>query len=171
VVGVSGEQLVGKAIGQTQVQLRALEGDHLILFKVNVVPIQVDSISISDTTATIGDTIVPVIYFHPPEATDQAYSLTKFNTASTVTTVLPGKRIVANSEGKDTLVATSSDGSKVNRFTVTVGPVFPVSVSGADTNGTAAGPLVTPRIAWIPANTTDKGYTLSIAAKDTAIAA
>src|SRR5690606_38466000 len=98
-------------------------------------------------------------------------SLTKFNTASTVTTVLPGKRIVANSEGKDTLVATSSDGSKVDRFTLTVGPVFPLSVSGADPNGTAAGPLVTPRIAWVPGNTTNKGYTLSIAPKDTVIAA
>lgn len=170
-VVISGAQLVGKAVGQAQVQLRTLEKDLLVTFLVKVVPIHVDSVSIADTTATVGDTIVPDIHFHPSNATTQTYSLTKLRPASTITSLLPSKRIVATALGKDTLIATSTDGAKVDQFVVTVGPVKPTKVSGPDTNGTTAGVLVVPRLVWVPANTTDKGYSLVIAPADTAIAA
>lgn len=170
-VVISGAQIEGKALGQAQVQLRTLEKDLLVTFLVKVIPIHVDSISISDTTATVGDTIVPEILFHPANATTQTYSLSKLRSASTVTSLLPGKRIIAAALGKDTLVATSTDGSKVDQFVVTVGPVLPTKVSGPDTNGIAAGALVIPRLVWMPANTTNKNYTLVIAPADTAKAA
>ncbi|MDQ3003220.1 MAG: Ig-like domain-containing protein [Fibrobacterota bacterium] len=170
-VKISGGQVVGVNFGQAQIQLRALDGDKLVAFVITVIPTAVDSISISDTSATMGDTITPLIAYYPANATNKTYSLTKFRPASTITTLLPGKRIVANDQGKDTLVATSADGAKVSQFTVKVGPVIPTKVDVPDTNGTATGPLVTPRLLWIPANTTNKNYTLSITAADTGIAA
>ncbi|HKP98387.1 MAG TPA: hypothetical protein VJ385_21835 [Fibrobacteria bacterium] len=170
-VEVIGSQLVGKALGQAQVQLRALEGDRLVTFSVTVIPIAVDSIRIADTTASIGDTVIPVIQFNPYDATNQTYSLSKLRPASLITTVLPGKRIVAQDTGKDTLVAVSVDGSKVSQFVMTVGPLLPTAISVPDTNGTANGPLVTPRLIWKPANTTNKAYTLTINPADSGIAA
>jgi uncharacterized protein YjdB len=168
-VSVLGAEFVGKAVGSAQVEVRAVDGNFSKLITVKVLPIKVDSIAVSDTGGTKDSTIFPKVNFFPPNATNQGYTIALLK-PSTIVRVDSGNRIVGLvTPGKDTLEATSADGSKKARFSYTVGPVMPISLSIPDTNGVAPNQIA-PRLIWNPTTTTDKGYTLAITG-DTTLAA
>jgi uncharacterized protein YjdB len=163
-------KLFGKALGSALVQVKALDGGFLKFFTVKVIPVPVDSIAARDTAGAIGDTVVPGADFFPSAATNKGYTIALLK-ASTHLKIDSAKRVVALALGKDTLEATSADGSKKSRFTFTVGPVLPKTISIADTDGVVNGTQIKPRITWVPATTTDKRFKLQVTAGDTTLVA
>lgn len=170
-VGISGTEMVGKALGSgTTVEVRAIDGGFSELITVKVLPVRVDSLAVRDTGCAKDDSIRLKPVFHPANATDQSFTV-KSLLATPKVKIDSGYKITGLTLGKDTLEATSTDGGKKARFVFTIGPVLPQSLSAADTNGTVSGALVTPRLAWNPASTTDKTYALTVVSGDTATVA
>ncbi|MDB5048106.1 MAG: hypothetical protein JWO30_1177 [Fibrobacteres bacterium] len=169
-VALDGNQFVGRALGSTTVLVRAFDGNFSKQITVKVIPVAVDSVTVNDTAGAIGDTVVPRVNFFPANATNQAYTIALLKPSAIIKVDAIKKAVIGLSIGKDTLEATSTDGSKKGRIIFTVGPVLPKSLSIPDTNGTGSD-LVSPRLIWTPASTTDKTYSLSIPAADTLIAA
>lgn len=168
-VGVDGGEFLGKALGSTQVEVRAVDGNISKLITVKVIPVPVDSIKVSDSAGAIGDAVVPKVIFFPANAAVQTYTLT-LPSPSTKVRIDSGRKVICLDTGKATLLATSTDGAKTATFIFTVGPVLPKALSVPDTNGTGSD-LVTPRLIWTPASTSNKAYTLTIPPADTGIAA
>ncbi len=172
-VAIVGTRMMGKALSSgTTVEVRAIDGGFSKLISVKVLPIKVDSIVVHDTACAVGDSVYLKPLFFPANATNQAFTVVS-KIASPKVRVDSGFKITGMVLGKDTLEASSADGGKKALFVFTVGPVVPKSLSVPDTNGTVAtgmvpGTLVTPRLIWIPATTTDKSFTLAITAGDTA---
>jgi uncharacterized protein YjdB len=159
-------KLFGKSIGSALVQVKALDGGFIKFFTVKVIPVPVDSIHAQDSAGAIGDTVIPEVDFFPPTATNKAYTIALLK-ASTKVKVDSAKKIIGLSLGKDTLEATSADGSKKSRFTFTVGPVLPKSMSVSDANGVAGGLKIAPVIVWTPSTTTNKAFTMAVTTGDT----
>lgn len=171
ILAIEGDEMVGRKIGNVSVQIRTLENDQTKTFSVKVLPVPVDSVQVVDTAGAVGDTVEPRILFFPEDASNQGYTISLPN-SSTVVKLDGALKVVGLAVGLDTLRVTSTDGGKVATFKFTVGPVLPKSLSVPDTNGTSSGTdLVTPRLIWTPAATTNKAYTLSIPPADTNIAA
>ncbi len=161
-------KLFGKAIGSALAQVKALDGGFVKFFTVKVIPVPVDSIVARDTAGAIGDTVVPGVDFFPASSTNKGYSIALLK-ATTHLKIDSAKKVVALAVGKDSLEATSADGSKKSRFTFTVGPVMPKSITIADTDGVVGGTQIKPRITWVPATTTDKRFKLQVTVGDTAL--
>lgn len=169
-VEIDGVQYVGKATGTAGVRVRALDGGHVKTMQVKVKPVPVDSVAGVDTSGTIGDTVVPRVLIFPANAAVKTYGLS-LPRASTVLQVIPARlAVVGISQGKDTVIITSTDGAKVGRLVFTVGPVLPRGLTAVDTNVVLLASAV-PRLVWNPTNTSNKAFTLSIAPADTGIAA
>jgi uncharacterized protein YjdB len=170
-VEIEDGKIKGVALGSAVVHVTALDGGFGKFFTVKVIPVPVDSLAVHDSAGAIGDTVVPNADFFPAAATNKAFTIALLK-ASTKVQILTGNRIVGIGLGKDTLEATSTDGSKKSRFTFTVGPVLPKSLAIADTNGVVNGTAIKPRLTWTPATVTDKRFTLQVTVGDTvAIAA
>jgi uncharacterized protein YjdB len=169
-ITIDAGKLFGKGIGSALVQVKALDGGFIKFFTVKVVPVQVDSIVARDTAGAIGDTVAPGADFFPSAATNKGYTIALLK-ATTHLKIDSAKKVVALALGKDTLEATSADGSKKSRFTFTVGPVMPKTISIIDTDGVVGGSQIKPRITWVPATTTDKRFKLQVTAGDTALVA
>ena len=168
-VTIDGDKYVGVAAGSTQVEVRALDGNHLKIIAVKVKPVPIESLAVSDTLASIGDTVVPQVEFFPENATNKAYLLSLAKASTIVSIAAGSKSVVGLSVGKDTVVVATLDGLIKSRFAVTVGPVLPKTISIRDTNN-VIGVKVGPVVLWNPVNTTNKGFTLTIAPADTLIA-
>jgi uncharacterized protein YjdB len=169
-VVIDGDRYLGKAVGSATVRVRSLEGNHVDTFTVKVKPVPVDSIFAADTSGAVGDTVEPRVEIFPENAGDKVYTLSLPQASAIVRIVAGNRAVVGLKVGKDTVLATSRDGKKLARLVFTVGPVVPRGLTGVDTNG-VIGQLVVPRIIWNPDNTTNKVFTLSIAASDTNVAA
>jgi uncharacterized protein YjdB len=169
-VVIDGDRYLGKAVGSATVRVRSLEGNHLDTFTVKVKPVPVDSVVAADTSGAVGDTVEPRVEILPENAGDKVYTLSLPRASTIIRVVAGNKAVVGLAVGKDTVLATSRDGKKQARLVFTVGPVVPRGLTGVDTNG-VIGQLVVPRIIWNPANTTNKVFSLSIAASDTNVAA
>jgi hypothetical protein len=83
----------------------------------SVIPLQ--SGAISDTTVSLGDTLVPAIRFTPPQATNKFYAL---SVPDTTVTVIRGGALVPVSTGTVKVTATLEDGNRKAEFTLTVKP-------------------------------------------------
>lgn len=169
-VGIDGDQYFGREVGSAQVEVRALDGNHLKIITVKVKPVPVDSLAAHDTLGAIGDTVFPRVEFFPASATSPDHVLSLLRVSTVVAVAAGGKSVVGLSVGKDTVVASTPDGRVKSRLVFTVGPVLPRKLVIRDTNTVIAG-LVTPTLVWTPANTTTRTFTLSIAPADTNIAA
>lgn len=171
-VGILGTRMLGKALSSgTTVEVRAIDGGFSKLISVKVLPIKVDSIAVHDTACAVGDSVYLTPLFFPANATNQAFTVVSKIVTPKVK-IDSGFKLTGMVLGKDTLEASSTDGGKKARFVFTVGPVIPKSLSIPDTNDTVAsgmvpGTLVSPRLIWNPATTTDKSFTLAITAGDT----
>jgi mono/diheme cytochrome c family protein len=169
-VAIDGLNYVGRAAGQAAVQVRALDGNFVDTLIVKVKPIPVDSIVMRDTLGAVGDTLIPRVQVFPAKAAVKTYALSLLRPSSVVAIVAAGRGVVGLAAGKDTVVATATDGGKKTRMVYTVGPVMPRQLSVADANG-AVGVPVAPVLTWAPDNTTNKAHTFSVHPGDTAIAA
>ncbi len=157
---IDGDAYFGRALGSTSVLVRAFDGNYSKQISVKVIPVAVDSITGNDSAGAIGDTVIPKVNFFPANATFQTYQIALLKPSAIISLDTARKAVIGLAVGKDTLEATSTDGSRKARIAFTVGPVLPKSLSVPDTNGTGSD-LVTPRLLWTPATTTNKAYTLS----------
>ncbi|MDB5104630.1 MAG: Ig domain protein group 2 domain protein [Fibrobacteres bacterium] len=169
-ITVEDGKLFGLALGSALVQVKALDGGFVKFFTVKVVPVAVDSIAAHDTAGAIGDTVFPAVDFFPSASTNKGFTIALLK-ASTKVKIDSAKKIIGLALGKDTLEATSADGSKKSKFTFTVGPVLPKSMVIADTDGVVSGSQVKPRITWVPTTTTDKRFKLQVTVGDTTLVA
>jgi uncharacterized protein YjdB len=165
-VSVSGTELIGKALGQAQIEVRSFEGGFSKFAVIKVIPIKVDSLAVRDTGCSINDSVYVKANFFPANATNTGFSLASVSVVKRVK-IDSGFKVTALVLGKDTLEATSADGGKKTRFVFNVGPVAPKSFAAFDTSGTIAGALVKPRLLWNPTTTTDKRFLLSVTTGDT----
>lgn len=165
-VVIDGGEFEGVDTGLANVEVRALDGNFVKIISVKVKPVPVDSLRVTDDAGAIGDTIVPEVQVFPANAAVRTFALSLPN-ASTILSLVPGnQKLVCLAVGRDTVVATSTDGAKKDSFLVVVGPVLPRSLSVRDTNG-VIGQTIPITAVWTPVNTTNKNLTLSLAPADT----
>jgi uncharacterized protein YjdB len=112
------------------------------------------------TSLRVGDAeFSPVLTWNPSNATNKGFTLASLNTSLfTVNTTTNKLHAVAPGTGK--AVVTSSDGGKLDTFSViVVQPVTSITVGSPLTikRGEDKDPVIT----WNPTNATNKGYTLS----------
>lgn len=169
-LGIDGDRYFGRAVGTVQVEVRALDGNHLKIIDVKVKPVPVDSIAAFDSAGAIGDTVAPRVQYFPANATDPNYTLSLPNASTIVSLTADGKAVVGLNLGKDTITVSATGGLHLSKFIITIGPVAPKGLTAKDTNN-VIGVQVKPTLIWNPSTTTDKRFTLSIAAADTLIAA
>jgi uncharacterized protein YjdB len=166
-VAISGTEIIGKALGQAQIEVRSFEGGFSKFAIIKVVPIKVDSLAVRDTGCSINDSVYVKAIFFPENATNKGFSLASVSVVKRVK-IDSGFKVTALSLGKDTLEATSTDGAKKAHFVFNVGPVVPQSFAAFDTSGTLSGALIKPRLVWNPTTTTDKRFLLTVTSGDTA---
>lgn len=170
-VGIQGNELLGKALGSATVEVRAIDGDFSKFITVKVLPIRVNSIVVNDTGCAKDDSVYLKAVFSPLEATNQAFTVASVSVGGTKVKIDSGFKITALALGKDTLEATSADGSKKSRFVFTVGPVLPKTLTIPDANGVVGGTAVSLTLVWNPATTTDKTVTLAVTGDTSTVAA
>jgi uncharacterized protein YjdB len=169
-LGIDGDHYFGIAVGTVQVEVRALDGNHLKLISVKVKPVPLDSLAAFDTAGAIGDTLIPRVEYFPANTTSPSNTLSLPNASTVVSIAAGSKSVVGIGLGKDTVTVSAPGGLIQSKFIVTVGPVAPKGLTAKDTNN-VIGVQVKPTLVWNPATTTDKRFTLAIAAADTLIAA
>ncbi len=125
------------------------------------VAVPVISIHADDVTGLrVGETeVAPVLTWNPATATNKGFSLASLNT-SVFTINITTNKLHAVAPGTGMAIVTSSDGGKIDTFTVTVSqPVQSITV-GSPLN-VKRGEDKDPVITWTPSTATNKGYSLS----------
>lgn len=99
----------------------------------------------------------PAVVFLPSDASNKGFSLVSLKTS--VATVVSGKLIHPVAAGTASIVVTSTDGAKQDTFTVTV--TIPITGIDAENLTMSVGdPDKAPTVTTLPADATDKRYTL-----------
>lgn len=152
--------------GRTRVTVVAQDGGHKALFtlKVNEAPHRIEAASIAadDMFLVVGDTVAPVIRWNPGDVTEKRYLLAP---ADPAVAKADGDRdrIVAVSVGRTQVHVYSLDGgNQATWFTLSVAAVA-VPVQGLradDMNLAVGGSPAVPRLAFSPADATDRRFTL-----------
>ncbi|MDB5050081.1 MAG: hypothetical protein JWO30_3152 [Fibrobacteres bacterium] len=143
--------------GSATITLTASDGGKTAPFTVSVTQ-PVVSFSVADLTMKKTDADRdPVITWIPGNASNKGYSLSGGNAG--VATVV-GNRVHAVGGGKAIFYANSSDGGKIDTFTVTV--EVPVEfLRAADISMRTSDPDQPPDLTWTPSDATNKGYILT----------
>jgi hypothetical protein len=172
VISVRNGMLVAEGPGKALATVRTLDGRHEAIFAVTVhQPLSGLSAS-SFTLRQDGQPRAPALQFSPANASDKGYTLSGGDPLVAVPTA-DGQRVRPVGPGVTRLTATA-EGGIAAAFTVTVEavrvPVRDVRVKDMEFSllaGSGA-PARLPEITWIPADASEKGYTLVV--KDPEIA-
>ena len=149
--------------------LQTEEGKINKAFKVQVVPVPMDTIWGIDTGGAVGDTVTPRILYNPSNASDTNWVLRNPN-FSNFYTILPGGKSLVGTNLGNPVVEVSSVGTPTvkSTFHFAVGPVKVIDIQTPDQT-VAIGSIFSPTIQWNPTTSTNKSYSLTVAAADTNI--
>ncbi|GEM_PF-2049338 len=161
----NGLKLKAIAGGNARVQVRALDGSGKAYTFNVLVKIPVRGLVVRDVTLKVSDTLVnpwSLFTWTPSDATDKNWYLV-FPTSPAPASIVTSPNnweLKAVGPGTAYVTVVSVDSPAVrDTFMVTV--VVPVGGLSAAAMNVKAGEDVAPILTWTPANTSDKGYTLS----------
>lgn len=168
-VNINGKQVEAKSVGRDTLEAISMDGNHKARFEFHVLATLPKSLTAVDTFGVIGVGVTPRLIWTPKNTTNTTYTLAIPVEFAALAEISNGQ-VMGKAEGDVKVVALSAaDPEITTTFNFRVGPIAPQSLTAIDTSG-IIGKAVTPRLLWNPANTTHKGYTLSIDPADNALA-
>ncbi len=167
VAKVVGQKLRGVSAGKANIVLESLDGGHRVAFAATVLGfpdvIMCDSIWTEEMFLVIGDTAEsPVMHWFPESATDKRYRLISSDTGIAGLS-LDKSKVNPKSSGQVHVVALTLDGQgHTTEFTVHVAEkaVAVTGLAGVDLMLVFGGEPVPPKLTWLPADATNRKYTL-----------
>jgi uncharacterized protein YjdB len=171
----NGQSIHGESAGKANITLVTADGSRKTTFAVNVIdgPQLIYTSSLTAETMFLvrgGSAEKPVLHWFPADATDKRYKLVPVD-ASVVSVTADSQRVVPTKAGSTLVLAKALDGSgKATEFTVIVsGEAIEVTgIDAADLNLVQGADPVAPPLTWIPANATNRKYSLT--SKDPGVA-
>jgi|GEM_PF-2721873 len=167
--GIAGDTLLCREAGSVEIEVTARRDGKKKSFTLVISPhvILLESISLDDQAAKVGDTVALNPVLKPDDATDKELSLSVDD--SSVARVLDDLRLLALKAGETevTLAAAKGEASHSFQFKVSSQRVEPEAIRIGDTDMVVFD-TIAPLAKFEPDGTTERGYTLSSA--DTAVA-
>lgn len=172
VASIAGQSVRAIAAGTARVTLLTQDGKHQAVFAVKVVePVRARSLSAEPMFLVLGASAQkPALTWTPADAVDQRYRMVSVDSSPVIAFSADSQKISPRSVGTARVVALSTDGNLSAEFTVTVS-AEEVPVAGLLADDVVlglGGGKQKPILSWLPANATDRRYTLSTG--DSAIA-
>jgi uncharacterized protein YjdB len=171
----NGQSIHGESAGKANITLVTADGSRKTTFAVNVIdgPRSVYTSALTAETMFLvrgGGAEAPVLHWFPEDVTDKRYKLVPVD-AGVVSVTADSQRVVPAKAGSTLVLAKALDGSgKATEFTVIVsGEAIEVTgIDAADMNLVQGADPAAPQLTWIPANATNRKYSLS--SKDPGVA-
>ncbi|HLP42973.1 MAG TPA: hypothetical protein VK465_15800, partial [Fibrobacteria bacterium] len=168
VAKVSGGRIKALSPGVAKVLVEALDGGHRGAFTLTVkdIPLQVEAVSalVEDMYLLAGGPAEsPIVHWTPSNVSRKAWLLAPVN-SEVAEVSKEGDQVVPLKQGKTGMTFYSLDGSGLRAsFTVHVtdDPVPVKGIAATDLKLTRGGDPTPPRLAWTPAEATDRRYALT----------
>lgn len=165
VISPDGLKLRAVAGGKGRVRVKALDGSGKAdTFNV-LVKVPIRGMTAKDVTLKVSDSLInpwALFTWTPAEATDKNWYLTypAGTSPTSIVKIVNGWELQAVGPGTANVTVVSLDSQAV-RATFTVTVVVPAGGLSAAAMTVKTGEDAAPNLTWTPANTSDKGYTLS----------
>lgn len=168
---LAGNRIVGIGLGKDTLEATSVDGGKKSRFTFTVGPVLPKSLAIADTNGVVaGTAIKPRLAWTPATVTDKRFTLqVTLGDTTTIAAVRDSLMLPKTAAGQVTVKAISTaDPTVTATFKFTVGTVAVSSISIANSPVLLPiGSTLTPTVVFNPANSTNKGYSLSILAAGT----